>query len=178
MAIAENIDGLGGFSLDRRVGDLRSGQSRNPLREVMTVHAAFRKYPWLINLVLLLLTIYVIVGIMTRPRAPVEVLSGEISPAIVKGGDPVHIKYVVNRNQICQNTILARWESEHHDPTPITLPMRTNIIPKMGQNLPVFLTLAAPMETGRQCYISDVTHRCTNGNYIVSTPELCVMVTP
>ena len=143
------------------------------------MHAAFRKYPWLINLIVLLLTMYVITSLFFNgPSAPVEVVSAEISPPVARMGEPVQIKFVVNRTQICENTIYSYWESETNDPTPITLPMRTRTVPKIGKNLPVYLTLAAPMQVGQQCYRSRIVHHCPGGDRTTDTPPLCVQVTP
>lgn len=179
MAFAENTVGLGSAGIGRRVGDLRPNRPPFSRGEVITVHAAFRKYPWLINLILILLTTYVITSLFfSGPSAPVEVISGEISPLVVKMGDPLQVKFIVNRSQICENTIYSYWENEVNDPTPITLPMRTRTIDKTGKNLPVYLTLAAPMQVGQQCYQSRIVHHCPGGDRTTDTPTLCVQVTP
>ena len=144
----------------------------------VTVFVAFRKYPWLLNLVLLLLAGYVIQGIYSRDGAPVKVLSASVSPTVVPAGGDVQIKYVVNRYQICPNTISSRWENEANDPTPIILPVRSRVVPQTGENLPVFLNLQAPTQLGKQCYRSEVVHHCPTGTFVVKAPQVCILVVP
>jgi hypothetical protein len=155
-------------------GGIRHGAEPFTHWSEVTVQHVLRTYPFLFWVLMALLGYYVF---FSHPLPPVEILSAEVSPQIVQAGAPVQVKFVLNRNQICPNSIISYWESEENDPTPIKLAPRTRTIPQIGKNLTVFVPdLRAPFELGRQCYRSNVVHRCPSGDVVVSTPQVCIQV--
>lgn len=138
----------------------------------------FNRHPWLWRVVLGLLILYAAIGILDRRSAPVEVLSAEISPLVAHAGEPVRVRFRVDRNRICPTTIISYWEQGNDDPTPIRLPVRSRTIPQLGRNLTVDVPdLTAPMQLGQQCYRSRVIHHCNPDEMVVS-PPVCLTVVP
>ncbi len=138
--------------------------------------AFFSRHPLLLYLGAFIFAAYVLLDVLTRPGSPVEVLSGTASSAVVVAGEDMQVKFIVNRNEICPNTISSFWEDSDGDPTPIRLPMRSRTIPQIGKHLTVIVPLSAPMQLGRMCYRSHVVHRCPGGEATVVSPPVCVMV--
>lgn len=176
MAVSENTGGLGGSMFDRRRCHVRHLPAAH-WSEVNTLRNAFRRYPWLINLVLLILALYVLDSIVSRSDAPVKVISAEAMQRTVPAGGELQIKFVVNRSEICENSILSYW-TDATGREIMRLPVRSRTIPKIGQNLPVFVTVPVPNAPGQACYQSTVIHRCDSGSVPVSTPPVCVLITP
>ena len=176
MAISENTGGLGGSMFDRRRSDVRQFSSTH-WSEVNTVFNAFRRYPWLINLVLLILALYVLDSILSRSDAPVKVISAEPMQRTVPAGGELQIKLVVNRYEICENSIMSYW-TDSTGKEVMRLPVRSRTISRVGERLQVFMTVQVPPITGYMCYQSTVIHRCQGGSVPVSTPPVCILVTP
>lgn len=145
--------------------------------EVNTVRALFRRHPWLINLVLGILLLYVLDSIFSQSTAPVVVRSAEAMSRTAPAGGEVQIKFVVDRREICENSIMSYW-TDSRGVEVMRLAVRSRTVPKTGNNLPVFITVAVPVVTGQMCYRSTVIHRCNGGDYPVSTPPVCIQVTP
>ena len=176
MDWSENTGGLGGSMYDRRSPGLRYCPSPH-WSEVNTVRNAFRRYPWLIYVVLALLAFYVFESILSRSDAPVKVLSAEPMQRTVPAGGELQIKLIVDRNEICENSIMSYW-TDTNGREIMRLPLRSRTIPKVGRNLPVFVTVPVPNVPGQACYQSTVMHRCDGGSVPVSTPPVCVLITP
>lgn len=143
----------------------------------VTVHSIFVKHPWLLAAVLLVLASYIWESILAQSRAPVEVVSAEAMQPSVPAGGMLQIKFVVNRREICENSIVSYW-TDTKGVEVMRLPPRSRTVPKIGDNLPVFVTVPVPETTGQMCYRSSVIHRCGGGDAVVSTPPVCILVTP
>lgn len=145
----------------------------------VTVVDAISRNTWMRWLLAVTLLLAVLTRWIEAPGVPVKVLHGEIAPSVVSPGDPVYIKFIVDRSQSCQNSIVSYWTTDDNRRLPVArLPARTRVIPELGKSLPVHLTLTAPNWIGNICYQSRVFHRCSGGRYTVDTPPLCLTVTP
>lgn len=143
----------------------------------VTVVSVFHRYPWMITALMLVLAYYVFESIVARASPPVSVLSAQAMQDTVKAGGDVQIKFVVTRREICENSIMSYW-TDRSGAEVMRLPLRSRTVPKLGENLPVFVTVPAPDITGNMCYQSTVVHRCPDGNVAVVTPPVCVLVVP
>lgn len=164
--------------IDRRGVDRHSKRRRAPhWSEVNNVFAVFRRAPWLRYFMLSSVTLMLGLNFILAPGVPVKVLRADIWPHVVAAGARVDVTYRINRTQVCPNSIESWWATEDGDKR-YSLPIRSRTEPKLGKNIPVYLRLAAPEFLGEMCYRSIIRYQCTDGNYTVKTPPLCVFVTP
>lgn len=179
MAITEDSGGLDFIGISDRRGHIRLVKKRaSHWAEVMNVKTTIRRRPWLAYSVFVLLGLILIKNYWQHRTPPVEVISGEAMTTTAHPGEPVQFKFVVNRNEICPNTIYGEWVDSDNDPTPIKLPVRSRVVPQIGKNLSAYLTLDAPVQLGRMCYRSHVIHHCPSGEALVVSPPICIQVVP
>lgn len=180
MAIAENSSGLAGAVLPVGSGGLRlaraRGQSSAHWAEVNTVKAVFRRHPWLLYAVLLILAAYVFLDMIARPGAPMEVLQAVAEKSIVPLGEPVRAAYYFDRRRNCPGTVEGVWTDADGKELAKMLAKPTTST-ALGKH---WISVALPPVpgTGPRCYNSTIRYFCGDDSYVVESPMVCVAVVP